>query len=151
MTQFDREEVQAAFAARLEIQERDDWVAFADTFTGDAVYVEHHEGTFRGHAAIKEWLVPVMKLCEGWTYPNEWVVIEGNRVIYKWWNRLPGKRSDGSYYEFAGISVTEYAGDGKFNFQEDLYNWEETMAVMTQWSEDNKAADGAADGDDVAR
>jgi hypothetical protein len=49
-------------------------------------------------------------------------------------NRLPGKRPDGSYYEFAGLTVMEYAGDGQFSFQEDVYNWEEVVPILEEWA-----------------
>jgi hypothetical protein len=103
----------------MDLQDADDWDGFGKTFTEDAVYHEHHYGIFRGRKAILEWLVPVMEYCKGWTYPVEWVAIDGNRVVHKWMNRLPGKRADGSYFEFAGMTAMEYAGGGRFSFQED--------------------------------
>ena len=138
MSEFSRAEIEAAFNDKVAIQERDDWQAFGDTFTDDAVYVEHHEGTFRGREKILEWLLPVMAQCKGWTYPIDWVAIDGNRVIYHWRNRLPGQRSDGSHYEFVGMSVTEYAGDGKWAFQEDIYNWERALEVLKEWNATRK-------------
>ena len=140
MAEFTREEIEQAFRDKIAIQERDDWAAFGDTFTDDAVYVEHHEGTFRGKENILAWLLPVMEFCKGWTYPIEWIAIDGNRVIYKWLNRLPGTRPDGGYYEFAGMSVTEYAGGGKWSYQEDLYNWETAEKVIKEWGEAQKPA-----------
>ena len=53
-------EVEAAFEVNRRTQERDDWDAYADLFTEDAVYVEHELGTFEGREAIRAWLVPVM-------------------------------------------------------------------------------------------
>lgn len=133
MAEFTRAEVESAFKEKVAIQERDDWQAFGDTFTDNAVYVEHHEGTFRGRKAILDWLLPVMAQCKGWTYPIDWVAIDGNRVIYHWQNRLPGRRADGSYYQFAGVSITDYAGGGKWSFQEDIYNWESALEVLKEW------------------
>jgi ketosteroid isomerase-like protein len=134
MTDFPREEIEAAWRRRMELQDADEWQDFGMTFTDDAVYIEHHEGTFEGRQAILEWLVPVMEQCQGWTYPIQWHAIDGNRVIHKWMNRLPGQRSDGSYYEFAGLTVMEYAGDGQFSLQEDIYNWEEAIPVLKEWA-----------------
>jgi hypothetical protein len=119
----------------MEFQDADDWKGFGDTFTEDALYVEHHEGTFRGRQAILDWLVPVMAQCKGWTFPIEWTVLEGNRLVYKWWNRLPGARVDGGFYEFAGVTICEYAGNGQWSYQEDVYNFEETMKVLQDWSQ----------------
>lgn len=139
MSTFSREEIEREFKRRIEIQERDDWKAFGETFTQDATYVEHHEGTFKGRDDILAWLVPVMDRCRGWTYPIDWVAIDGNRVIYHWLNRLPGKRPDGAFYEWAGISVIEYAGDGQWSFQEDIYNWELGEKVIKDYIADKAA------------
>ena len=133
MAEFSREEVHAAWRRRMELQDADDWEGFGNTFTADAVYLEQHYGTFRGRKAILDWLVPVMEHCKEWTFPVEWVNIDGNRVVHKWLNRLPGKRPDGSYYEFAGITVMEYAGNGTFSFQEYMYNRHETDKVLAEW------------------
>jgi hypothetical protein len=134
VTEYSREEIRAALDQRLVYQDADDWDAFGLTFTPDAVYVEHHEGTFEGRETILAWLVPVMDQCKGWTFPIEWVVIEGNRVVYKWQNRLPGSKPDGTFYEFGGVTICVYAGNGTWSYQEDIYNFEETMAVVTEWA-----------------
>ncbi len=133
VSEFSREEVEQAFRRRIAIQERDDWPAYVETFTDDAVYVEHHEGTFCGKEEIRAWLLPVMEQCKGWTYPLVWVAIDGARVVYKWLNRLPGRRSDGTYYEFAGMTALEYAGGGLWRHQEDVYNWERAVEVLREW------------------
>lgn len=139
MSEFSREEIEREFQRRIAMQERDDWKGFGETFTQNAVYVEHHEGTFEGREAILAWLIPVMDRCRGWTYPIDWVAIDGNRVIYHWKNRLPGKRPDGSFYEFAGLSVVEYAGNGQWSFQEDVYNWELGEKVIQDYIADKAA------------
>ena len=133
MTQFSRAEVEGAWRRRMDLQDVDDWRGFGMTFTEDAVYWEHHYGVFRGRRAILAWLVPVMEPCKGWSFPVEWVNIDGNRVVHKWLNRLPGSRPDGTFYEFAGITVMEYAGNGTFSFQEDMYNRHETDRVLAEW------------------
>jgi hypothetical protein len=139
MTTFAREEIEREFKRRVEIQERNDWKAFGETFTADAVYVEHHEGTFEGRDNILAWLVPVMARCRGWTYPIDWVAIDGKRVIYHWLNRLPGRRPNGAFYEWPGISVIEYAGNGEWSFQEDIYNWELGEKVIKDYIADKAA------------
>ncbi len=132
-----RREVEAAFQRTRAAQDADDWDAYADCFTEDAVYVEHHFGTFRGREAIRAWLVPVMEPLVGWTYPTEWCVVEGDRLVFLWKNRLPGQRADGSYYEFSGVTTMIYAGDGLFSYQEDIYNFDETRRVMAAWKADH--------------
>jgi ketosteroid isomerase-like protein len=133
-----RSEIEAAFLATRAAQDADDWNAYCDLLTHDAVYVEHHFGVYHGREAIRAWLVPLMKPLVGWTYPTEWCVIEGDRVVFLWKNRMPGRRADGSHYEFSGMTTLLYAGDGRFSYQEDVYNFDETRKVMAEWSEDRK-------------
>jgi ketosteroid isomerase-like protein len=133
-----REEVLAAFRKTRAAQDANDWNAYTDCFTEDAVYVEHHFGTFRGREAIRAWLVPVMVPCKDWTFPTEWVVVDGNRIVFQWLNRLPGRRADGTPYEFAGITTMLYGGNGQISYQEDVYNFERTKQVMKEWLEDQK-------------
>ncbi|HEX7409795.1 MAG TPA: nuclear transport factor 2 family protein [Candidatus Binatia bacterium] len=132
-TQFSRQEIEAAWRTRMALQDADDWEGFGKTFTADAVYIEHQFGVFAGRDRILAWLVPVMEYCKDWTYPVEWVAIDGNRVVHKWQNRLPGQKPDGTYYEFAGITVMLYAGNGMFSFQEDIYNQHELDKVLKEW------------------
>ncbi len=134
MPNHPRAEVEAALQRTIERQTADDWNGFVDLFTPEAEYVEHHLGTFRGRDAIRAWLLPAMAQCKGWTYPIEWVAIDGNRVVYKWLNRLPGQRADGSHYEFPGITIKRYAGAGRFDYQEDVYNWESALVVLKEFA-----------------
>jgi hypothetical protein len=68
-----------------------------------------------------------------WEYPMEWYTIDGNRIIFKWRNVLPNVDGRAGGYEFAGVTILEYAGAGKFSLQEDIYNMKECEQVMTAW------------------
>lgn len=140
MGEFNRAEVEAAWRRRIVLQDSEDWEGFGNTFTADAVYIEHHWGTFTGRDKILAWLLPEMQKCKGWTYPVEWVNIDGNRVVHRWLNRLPGKRPDGLYYEFPGITVMVYAGNGQFSLQEDVYNPSNARKVIEEWAAANPGA-----------
>jgi limonene-1,2-epoxide hydrolase len=140
MGSYSRAEIEAAFQRTIDVQTNDDWSGFVDFFTPDAVYVEHHLGTFRGRDAIRAWLLPAMAQCKGWTYPIEWVAIDGNRIVYKWLNRLPGKRADGTPYEFPGITIKLYAGLGRFDYQEDVYNWESALTVLKEFARSTRTS-----------
>ena len=135
MTEFSRAEVEQAFEHYMEVQQARDWPKLADVFTDDAVYEEAHFGTFRGRGEIREFLAKSMADLGDWTFPTEWVAIDGSRVVFKWWNRLPGQRADGSHYEFPGITVLEYGGDNRWSFEEDIYNFETCIAVMKEWNQ----------------
>ena len=130
-----RADVEAAFLATRRAQEAHDFSAYTDCFTEDAVYVEHALGTFEGRERIRAWHVETMQGREDWTFPTEWYVIEGARVVCKWWCRPPGTRPDGTRYEFAGVSTLVYAGDGLFSLQEDIYNMDEVRTVLDAWAQ----------------
>ena len=61
--------------------------------------------------------------------------IEGNHIAYGWYNRLPGQRPDGSFYEFMGTSLKVYAGGGLFSYHEDVFNMQTCVAVVGEWEE----------------
>jgi ketosteroid isomerase-like protein len=104
------------------------WDALASFYTADATFIDPAWGRVEGIEAIKKFLVESMAGLEGWTFPRQWTMVEGNRLVSCWQNRLPGARADGSHYEAPGISVLEYAGDGKFSSEEDILN----MAHVTE-------------------
>ena len=59
---------------------------------------------------------------------------DGNRVIFKWRTVLSNIDERPGGYEFAGITILEYAGSGKFSLQEDIYNMKECEKVIGEWS-----------------
>ncbi len=121
------EEVEGAYARYLEERRRVEagevgWDALAAFFTDDATFIDPAWGRVEGIAAIREFLVESMLGLDGWSFPHEWTAVDGDRLVARWWNRLPGQRPDGSYYQAPGISIMVYAGDGKFSYEEDLLN-----------------------------
>ncbi|MCH7707223.1 MAG: nuclear transport factor 2 family protein [Myxococcales bacterium] len=90
------------------------WQALADHFTEEATFLDPAWGRIQGIAEIQKFMSESMAGLEGWTFPREWTVVEGDRLISGWQNRLPGERLDGTPYQALGISVLRYAGDGKF-------------------------------------
>ncbi len=135
MAEFSRDEVEKAFEHYMEVQQARNWPALADEFTDDVVYEEAHFGTFCGRGEIREFLAKSMADLSDWTFPTQWVVIDGSRVVFKWWNRLPGQRADGSHYEFPGITILEYGGDNLWRYEEDVYNYETCIAIMKEWNQ----------------
>lgn len=138
---FTRSELEAAFEAYQADGRRacdtGDWRAWADHFTDDAVYVEHHYGRFDGREAIASWISDAMSVFPGSAmpeFPVEWYVIDEERgwIICKVWNRMadPG---DGSIHQAYNITVLHYAGDGKWSFEEDVYNPASFAEMVTGW------------------
>jgi ketosteroid isomerase-like protein len=127
MANHPRSEIESAHDRYLETRGRIEagelgWDALADFFTDDATFVDPAWGRIEGKAAIREFLTTSMKGLDGWSFPHEWRMIEGDRLVAAWWNRLPGKRADGSPYQARGLTIMTYAGDGKFSLEEDLLN-----------------------------
>ena len=136
MATFDRAEIEAAFEDyrhRAEDSQEVDWAAWADLFTDDALYVEHHLGTFRGKQAITDWIVSCMADYAAMTTWIEWHQIEGDRVAFYVWNNLPDPEGKGRHFQFPNTTILRYAGNGKFDEQHDFYNPENAEKVFTDW------------------
>jgi len=108
------------------------WEALADFFTEDAVFVDPAWGRVDGRDAILRFLRESMAGLEGWTFPQAWQMVEGDRLVTRWWNRLPGRRSDGTFYEAPGISVFTYEGGGRFSREEDLLNMVHVVELIRE-------------------
>lgn len=118
-------EVERALAAYVARRERIDrgesrWVELAELFTPDAVFLDPHWGRIEGREDIALFLERSMHGLDGWTFPIEWTLVDGDRAVVKWQNRLPGADARGRPYETPGISVLEYGRDGCFAREEDL-------------------------------
>ena len=135
MTQFDRAEVEEAYHNFVEVGDSGDWNAWADLHSEDGLWVEHHLGTFEGREAIREAILKVMKPVPMMMFPVGWHVIEGNRVVYYPWQVMPDPKGGDEIYRFGCVTILEYAGNGIFSYQEDLYNPREADAVMKRWIE----------------
>jgi len=137
---FAREEVDAEFHKYVARGVANDWSAWADQFTEDALYVEHEMGTMHGREEIRAWIVTTMGSVSGMSFPVEWYVIDGDRVVLYCWNvfdPLPGMTGE---YKFAVAVVLHYAGNGLWSYEEDIYNAKETDAVLARFLEDAAAA-----------
>lgn len=140
MTTFDRAEVEREFHKYVERGKANDWSAWADQFTEDARYIEHEMGTFRGREQIREWITATMSSVSGMSFPVDWYVIDGNRVIMYCWNvfePLEGMTGD---YRFPVVTILEYAGNGLWSLEEDIYNGKEAEQVLARFLEDAAAA-----------
>lgn len=134
MGDFDRDEIEAAFAEyRRRAEEQEDWAHWAELFTDDAVYTEHHLGTFVGREAISEWIVSCMADYSAMTTWIDWHQIEGDQIGFYVWNNLPDPTGEGRPFQFPNTTILRYAGDGKFDKQDDFYNPADAERVFTDW------------------
>jgi ketosteroid isomerase-like protein len=124
-----RDEVEAAVNRYHRARQRIDeglepngFGALADFYTEHAVYVDAAWGRIEGRGAIAHWLEHSMIGLGDWKFPVEFTAIEGNDVVVKWTQIIPGRRADGTPYSQSAYSRLRYAGGGRFDYQEDTYN-----------------------------
>jgi ketosteroid isomerase-like protein len=113
----------------------EDWNAWADLFTDDALYVEHVLGTMHGSEEIRPWIVSIMdQYSELYTF-YEWHMVDGNRVVMYMQNRRDNPEPGGPPIDFPGISILEYAGDGKWKLEEDYWSVPGANTAYRQYTE----------------
>jgi hypothetical protein len=80
------EEARTAYQRLVEARERVErgeapWSSLGDFFTDDAVFVDPGWGRFEGLPAITRFMEQSMSGLNGWTFPEEWTMVEGDRVV----------------------------------------------------------------------
>ena len=106
------------------------WSALDEFFTDDAVFIDPAWGRVEGIDNLREFWVESMVGLEGWSFPEAWTMVEGNRVVSMWWQDM-GDGVDGAPVRCPGISILYYAGDGKFAYEHDLMNMAHVMEAIT--------------------
>ena len=130
---FSEAEVRDAYENFVAVGDSGDWNAWADLHTVDGVWLEHHLGRFEGREAIRKGIVEVMAQAPlDMQFPVEWAMFDGNRVVFYPWQILPHP-TGGEDFRFGCVTILEYAGDGQFSYQEDLYNPKEGEAIFGAW------------------
>ena len=131
--EFPRSEIMAAYEEIVRAGDAGDWDRWADLHTVDGIWNEHNYGRIEGREAIRSKIVELMAAVPMMTFPVEWVVIEGNRVVYYPWQVLPDPKGGDEVYRFGCVTIIEYAGDGQFSYQEDMYNPRDGEEVFGRW------------------
>ena len=127
-----REDTEAAYRKHRELHEAREWAAIAELFAHDGVYSEPFFGRIEGRDAIRKFLVKSMTGLEEWTFPFDSITIDEGRVVTHWWNRLPGRRRGGGYFEFRGISTITYDEQGRMAHQLDFYDRIQALHVVAE-------------------
>jgi hypothetical protein len=141
MGRWDRAELQAAhdrfIEAATESGAKGDWRSWAEMFTEDAEYIEHHYGRFHGRDEILAWISKTMAEWpnnEMTMFPHDWCVCDedSGRWICQIENRFndPG---DGKIYQASNITILTYAGNMQFSSEEDVYNPMTFAPVVKAW------------------
>jgi hypothetical protein len=147
---FPRAEIDQAFTHYQDVAAacgaKQQWRDWADLFTEDATYIEHHYGEMHGREQIYEWIQSTMNapIAEDMTeFPIEWYVIDEDRgwVVCQVWNRMkdPG---DGKVYQAYNFTLLKYAGNNQWSYEEDIYNPAKFQEMMTEWMAAKAARSG---------
>jgi ketosteroid isomerase-like protein len=135
---FPRDEIEATVQRYVETRKVIDdggagWSALAQYFTDDAVFIDPAWGRVEGIEEMKATVFgDAMVGFEDWKFPVEFYAIDGDNVLIKWKQVLPGTHADGRAYEQSGASTLVYAGDGKFQYEEDLLNMVHVLEDMRE-------------------
>lgn len=86
-----------------------------------------------GREEIRSLIKRVMAPVPTMEFPVEWHVIEGSRVVFYPWQVFPDPKGGSETYRFGCVTILEYAGDGLFSHQEDVYNPNEAAEVVERW------------------
>jgi len=146
MGQYSRQEIEDAFRHFQEAAERSaksgEWREWSECFTDDATYYEHHYGRMEGREAIYQWIQKTMNepvIDHMRNFPIDWYVIDEERgwVLCSVWNEMddPG---DGSLHREYNWTMLHYGGDGKFSYEEDMYNPVEFGNMIKGWLQAKK-------------
>lgn len=123
MASYDTAEVEKAFQHYWKTGAVDeDWDGFADNFTDDAHYIEHFFGAMRGRETIREWIKPIMDQFGELYTAYEWHMCGADgRVVVYMQNRRDNPDPSGPPIDFPGVTILQYAGDGKWSLEEDYW------------------------------
>jgi ketosteroid isomerase-like protein len=122
VTDYSRSEVEEAFRHYfLTGPVLEDWSAWAQLFTDDAVYFDHYYGRFHGSVEIQKFLESTMGFAPHVYSPLEWFNVDGTQIVYKVQNRADNPDEAGPPAEFPSLQIIRYAGDGKWSSEEDWW------------------------------
>jgi hypothetical protein len=124
VARFSRSEVEEQFAHLYYTGcVAEDWTGWADLFTDDCRYVEHFWGELHGREEVRLWIDPVMMGVPEIYTVLEWYAIDDDKVVWSLQNRRDNPDPDGPpYFDFPGLSVAWYAGDGRWAGEEDYWD-----------------------------
>lgn len=141
MGDFTRDELERAFSHYQEVAAEAartaDWRPWADLFTGDATYVEHHFGTFRGREEIYRWISDTMATPPNdsmTSFPIAWHVTDPERGwIVCAIDNVMDDPGDGTDHRAVNWTLLKYAGNDQWSWEEDIYNPMEFGNMLKEW------------------
>lgn len=99
----------------------EDWQAWPERLTPDVTYTEHHFGNFSTREQVRAWITELMVVRADVHAVLDWYVIEDRRLVLSMRNRYYNPDPAGEHFDFPGLTILTYAGDGLFGAQEDYW------------------------------
>jgi len=133
---FDRKEIKQAFKQYWKLGAvGEDWNAWCDKcFTDDVTYIEHVLGSHKGREAVRSWINPTMEQYGEIYTAYEWHMIgDDGRVVVYMQNRRDNPQPGAPPIDFPGMTVLQYAGDGRFSLEEDFWSLPEGVRTMKEY------------------
>jgi hypothetical protein len=75
-----------------------------------------------GREVVRAWITDLMAARSDVHAVLEWYIVAGRRVVLSMQNRYYSPVPGGTPYDFAGLTVLEYGGDGLFRYEEDYWD-----------------------------
>lgn len=147
MGRWTREEIESAFdtfqVAALKGGQTGDWRDWADCFTEDCTYFEHHYGKMWGRERVFNWITETMKpypINQMIAFPMSWYSIDTDKgwIFCEVMNRM-ADLGDGKIHEEPNLTILHYAGNGLFSYEEDAYNPANMGTMLNGWLASKKA------------
>ena len=145
MAELNERELEALESYRGYVEQRElcvtgeqPWSTIGTWFTEDAVLIDPAWGRVEGRHEIARFMDYSMAGFRGWTFPEEWIMVNGDRLVTFWWNRLENTRPDGTPFQAPGFSLLHHAGGGLFDYELDVLNIAEIgeLIVESGWKPD---------------
>lgn len=140
-------------SAHQQASRTNDWHFFVDElYAEDCVYTCEYAGVMRvvaqGIDEIKatHYGRDMQVGWEGWSFPYEGVYVgTNNRLVTHWWNRGPGQRADGSYYQTPGVSFITVNAQARICRQFDVFDLAHQMKLCDELEQAGLLADQLKD------
>jgi limonene-1,2-epoxide hydrolase len=134
---FPVDEVDAAFRNYWQTGSvSEDWDGFAEMFTDDVDYREHFLGHMHGREEVRAWIKKTMADFSEIYTVYEWHMVEASgRVVVYMQNRRDNPEPGAPPIDFPGITVLQYAGDGRFSLEEDFWAVNDGMRTAKEYAE----------------
>ena len=145
MDRFARSEVEDAVAQWWQVGNVDeDWRAWTELFIRTCSTSITFWGPLHGRTEVDMWIHAVMKGRTRDLHGVDWYTIQDDVVVFHCQNRRDNPDGEGPpYWDFPGLSVLRYAGDGLWASEEDY--WDRTGARRHQHRVRRRLSAGGGD------